>query len=167
MPMTTSRTVHHNSRKYRALRALEDTHVTNGTKPNGEAVQDVEAVNSREQIGPQFSINHTAPLLESASTKMLTKYLTAVNVTFSAFNRRSGTTARIFLAQLPPNARSTMSVNVNMLGRSASEQPASLALKFKDGKEMQLDLEKMQIKEIQAEVDRHSRVLRRQEELAG
>jgi hypothetical protein len=36
-----------------------------------------------------------------------------------------------------------------------------------DGKEMLLDLEKMKIKEIQVEVDRHSRILRRQEELAG
>ena len=32
---------------------------------------------------------------------------------------------------------------------------------------MQLDLEKMKIKDIQEEVSRHSRVLRRQEELAG
>lgn len=36
-----------------------------------------------------------------------------------------------------------------------------------DGKEMELDLEKMKIKEIQAEVDRHSRTLSRQEELKG
>jgi large subunit ribosomal protein L53 len=36
-----------------------------------------------------------------------------------------------------------------------------------DGKEMQLDLEKMKIKDIQEEVNRHSRTLRRQEELAG
>lgn len=32
---------------------------------------------------------------------------------------------------------------------------------------MQLDLDKMKIKDIQTEVDRHSRTLRRQEELAG
>jgi len=36
-----------------------------------------------------------------------------------------------------------------------------------DGKEMELDLERMKLKDIQSEVDRHSRVLRRQEELAG
>lgn len=36
-----------------------------------------------------------------------------------------------------------------------------------DGKEMQLDLENMKIKDIQEQVDRHSRILRRQEELAG
>ena len=98
---------------------------------------------------------------------MLTKYITAVRATFSPFNARSGKTARNFLAMLPPNARSTMSFDIKMLGRNASAQPASLGLKFKDGKEMQLDLEKMKIKEIQEEVDRHSRVLRRQEELAG
>ncbi len=32
---------------------------------------------------------------------------------------------------------------------------------------MSLDIEKMKIKDIQVEVDRHSRVLRRKEELAG
>ena len=32
---------------------------------------------------------------------------------------------------------------------------------------MQLDLEKMKLKDIQTEVDRHSRWLKRQEELAG
>jgi large subunit ribosomal protein L53 len=36
-----------------------------------------------------------------------------------------------------------------------------------DGKEMNLDLEKMKIREIQNEVDRHSRQLKRQEELNG
>ena len=98
---------------------------------------------------------------------MLTKYITAVSATFSPFNARSGKTARNFLALLPPNARSTMSIDIKMLGRNASELPASLGLKFKDGKDMQLDLEKMKIKEIQEAVDRHSRVLQRQEELAG
>jgi len=36
-----------------------------------------------------------------------------------------------------------------------------------DGKEMNLDLEKMKIRDIQTEVDRHSRQLLRQEELNG
>lgn len=36
-----------------------------------------------------------------------------------------------------------------------------------DGKEMNIDLDKMKIREIQAEVDRHSRQLLRQEELNG
>lgn len=38
---------------------------------------------------------------------------------------------------------------------------------IEDGKEMKLDIEKMKIKEIQTEVDRHSRVLRRAEDLSG
>jgi large subunit ribosomal protein L53 len=38
---------------------------------------------------------------------------------------------------------------------------------LEDGKEMNLDLEKMKIREIQTEVDRHSRQLLRQEELNG
>ena len=40
-------------------------------------------------------------------------------------------------------------------------------IRAEDGKEMQLDLEKLKIREIQEEVDRHSRILRRKEELAG
>ncbi|KAK5113123.1 hypothetical protein LTR62_003702 [Meristemomyces frigidus] len=98
---------------------------------------------------------------------MHTKYLTAVTTTFSPFNPRSGKTVRNFLASLPPNARSTMAISVKMFGQSESNTPATLALKFKDGKEMALDVEKMKLKEIQIEVDRHSRVLRRKEELSG
>lgn len=36
-----------------------------------------------------------------------------------------------------------------------------------DGKEMKLDVERMKLKDIQNEVDRHSRVLRRADELSG
>lgn len=36
-----------------------------------------------------------------------------------------------------------------------------------DGKEMNMDLEAMKIKDIMIEVDRHSRMLGRQEELSG
>lgn len=61
---------------------------------------------------------------------MLTKYLTNVNATFSPFNPRSGKTARNFLALLPPNARSTMSIDVKMLGQQDARKPAILGLKF-------------------------------------
>ncbi|CAK4023514.1 54S ribosomal L44, mitochondrial [Lecanosticta acicola] len=99
---------------------------------------------------------------------MLTKYLTAVRTTFSPFNARSGKTARNFLALLPPNARTTMAIEIKMLPRAAMlREPSVLELKFKDGKEMKLDLEKVKIKEIQEEVNRHSRGLRRVEELSG
>lgn len=36
-----------------------------------------------------------------------------------------------------------------------------------DGKEMQLDTEKLKINDVVEEVDRHSRVLNRQADLAG
>ncbi|KAF7195193.1 54S ribosomal protein L44, mitochondrial [Pseudocercospora fuligena] len=98
---------------------------------------------------------------------MITKYLTSVATSFSPFNPRSGKTARNFLALLPPNARSTMAIDVKMLPQAQAHQPVTLDLKFKDGKEMKLDLDKMKIKEIQIEVDRHSRTLRRKEDLAG
>lgn len=38
---------------------------------------------------------------------------------------------------------------------------------IEDGKEMSLDLDKLRLKDIEEQVDRHSRILRRQEELAG
>ncbi|KAK5694459.1 39S ribosomal protein L44, mitochondrial [Elasticomyces elasticus] len=98
---------------------------------------------------------------------MLTKYLTGVSTAFSPFNARSGKTIRNFLALLPPNARSTMAIDVKMFGQSEAQKPASLSLKFKDGKEMEMDLEKMKLKDIQVEVDRHSRILRRKDELSG
>ena len=98
---------------------------------------------------------------------MLTKYLTSVTTAFSPFNPKSGKTARNFLALLPPTAHKTMTIDVKVLSQAQKILPATLALKFKDGKEMNLDLEKMKIREIQTEVDRHSRQLLRQEELNG
>ena len=44
---------------------------------------------------------------------------------------------------------------------------ADYLLPAEDGKEMKLDLEKLKIKEIMEEVDRHSRMLNRQEALNG
>lgn len=40
-------------------------------------------------------------------------------------------------------------------------------LSIEDGKEMKLDTEKLKIKDVMEEVDRHSRMLHRQEELTG
>ena len=42
-----------------------------------------------------------------------------------------------------------------------------LTLVLEDGKEMQLDTEKLKISDVEQEIDRHSRVLNRQAELAG
>ncbi|KAL2357688.1 hypothetical protein BJ546DRAFT_322817 [Cryomyces antarcticus] len=107
---------------------------------------------------------------------MITKFITSVSTTFSPFNARSGKTARSFLALLPPNARQNMKIDVKMLPRAAPSAPSAsakpepaavLLLGFKDGKQMSLDLEKLKIKDVQEEVDRHSRLLARQEELTG
>jgi len=101
---------------------------------------------------------------------MKTKFLTSINLTFSPFALPSGRTARHFLALLPPNARSTMKISVKMLGREsavAQKEKGSLQITFKDGRALDLDLERVGIKEVQGEVDRHSRVLARLEELSG
>lgn len=63
---------------------------------------------------------------------MLTKYLTAVTTAFSPFNPRSGKTARNFLALLPPNARQTMNIDVQLLGQAQKNTPATMALKFSE-----------------------------------
>ncbi|KAF2237090.1 mitochondrial ribosomal protein L44 [Viridothelium virens] len=96
---------------------------------------------------------------------MITRFITSVRTSFNPFTR-PGKTARCFLALLPPNARQNMKVDVKTLPR-ASQDPASLGLSFKDGKEMDLDLNKLKIKDVMEEVDRHSRLLSRQEELSN
>jgi large subunit ribosomal protein L53 len=126
----------------------------------------------------------SAPL-HAATANMMTRFLTSVSTAFSPFNPKSGKTARNFLALLPPNARSTMKIDIKQLPRSDADKPAVLALTFsialppthafvplltmptEDGKEMNLDLEQLKIKDIMTEVDRHSRMLGRKEELAG
>lgn len=75
--------------------------------------------------------HQTSTVLEaSASRKMITRYITNVSTAFSPFNARSGKTVRNFLALLPPNARSTMKIDVKMFGQKEAEKPASLGLKF-------------------------------------
>ncbi|KAL5116918.1 39S ribosomal protein L44, mitochondrial [Pleosporales sp. CAS-2024a] len=97
---------------------------------------------------------------------MITRFLTDVRVTFNPFSLRSKP-ARLFLSLIPPNARADgMKIESKMLPRT-SKEPASLAVKFKDGKEMTLDLDKMRITDVMEEVDRHSRQLARKEELSG
>ncbi|KAI2622915.1 putative ribosomal protein YmL44, mitochondrial [Hypomontagnella submonticulosa] len=95
---------------------------------------------------------------------MITRFMTEVNAKFNPFSMRSRAT-RLFLSSLPPNARSTgMQINTTLLPR-ASTSPATLHIKFKDGKEMNLDGEKLGIKGIIEEVDRHSRALQKQADL--
>jgi len=59
-----------------------------------------------------------------------------------------------------------MKINTKLLPRD-SKEPSTLSLKFKDGKEMQLNTEKLSIKDVMEEVDRHSRGLNRRADLLG
>jgi large subunit ribosomal protein L53 len=97
---------------------------------------------------------------------MLTRYLTSVSISFNPFSPLSKT-PRLLLALLPPNARSAMKITTTILPRD-SQDPGSLELKFKDGKEMRMELgKKLKIKDVVEEVDRHSRMLGREEDLKG
>ncbi|OTB03089.1 hypothetical protein M426DRAFT_12913 [Hypoxylon sp. CI-4A] len=95
---------------------------------------------------------------------MITRFITEVNTKFNPFSKRSIAT-RLFLSSLPPNARQTgMQIHNTVLPRASRSTPV-LQIKFKDGKEMQLDTEKLGIKGIIEEVDRHSRALQKQSDL--
>ncbi|KAI0880384.1 putative ribosomal protein YmL44, mitochondrial [Annulohypoxylon maeteangense] len=95
---------------------------------------------------------------------MITRFITEVNTKFNPFSMRSRAT-RLFLSSLPPTARQAgMQINTTLLPR-ASTSPPVLLVKFKDGKEMNLDGEKLGIKGIVEEVDRHSRALQKQADL--
>ncbi|KAK0515667.1 hypothetical protein JMJ35_001701 [Cladonia borealis] len=96
---------------------------------------------------------------------MITKHITEVTTRFNPFKKPSKT-CRVFLAYLPANARTTMKINTTVLPRDSPE-PSFLKLKFKDGKEMQLDTEKLKINDLEEEVDRHSRTLNRKADLEG
>ncbi|OTA54291.1 putative ribosomal protein YmL44, mitochondrial [Hypoxylon sp. EC38] len=95
---------------------------------------------------------------------MITRFITEVNTKFNPFSMRSRAT-RLFLSSLPPNARQNgMQINTTLLPRT-STAPPTLHVKFKDGKEMNLDGEILGIKGIIEEVDRHSRALQKQADL--
>ncbi|KAF8430304.1 hypothetical protein EV426DRAFT_13180 [Tirmania nivea] len=106
---------------------------------------------------------------------MITRYFTSVTATFSPFSR-TGKTARLFLSLLPSNARQ-MGVKVvtnvihippKMLKGKEGKGPESwVGVTFKDGKEIKLETSNMGIKDLVEEVDRHSRLLARKDELAG
>jgi len=59
-----------------------------------------------------------------------------------------------------------MKISVAQLPRESAEA-GSLNLTFKDGKEMSFDPETFKIKEVVAEVDRHSRMLARKADLTS
>ncbi|KFY39523.1 hypothetical protein V494_03956 [Pseudogymnoascus sp. VKM F-4513 (FW-928)] len=97
--------------------------------------------------------------------KMITRYLTEISTAFNPFSPRAKT-ARLFLSFLPGNARATMKITTKVLPKTSREK-SFVQVKFKDGKEMRLDSEKLGIKGVMEELDRHSRILARQEELTG
>lgn len=72
------------------------------------------------------------------AARMITRFLTSVSTAFSPFNPKSGKTARNFLALLPPNARSTMKIDVKQLSRADADKPGLLALKFSNTREHSL-----------------------------
>ncbi|ORY62286.1 putative ribosomal protein YmL44, mitochondrial [Pseudomassariella vexata] len=95
---------------------------------------------------------------------MITRFITEVNAKFNPFSVASRST-RLFLSSLPSDARSTgMKINAKLLPQT-SKETASLMVKFKDGKEMDLNGEQLGIKGIIEEVDRHSRALQKQADL--
>jgi len=96
---------------------------------------------------------------------MITRFITEVSTVFNPFSPKAKT-ARLFLSFLPGNARQTMKINTKMLPRISREK-SFVQLKFKDGKEMKLDAEELGIKGVMEEVNRHSRILARHEELTG
>jgi len=57
-------------------------------------------------------------------------------------------------------------IATKLLPRNSTE-PNSLLIKFKDGKEMYLKCEELGIKSLVEEVDRHSRMLQKAEDLEG
>ncbi|KAL2756373.1 hypothetical protein ACRALDRAFT_210456 [Sodiomyces alcalophilus JCM 7366] len=96
--------------------------------------------------------------------KMITKFMTEIRTRFNPFSP-SARSARLFLSRLPPNARANgLVINTDLLPKSSKEAP-SLYVKFKDGREMTLDCEKIGIKGLVDEVDRHSRSLQKQADL--
>ncbi|KAM0635479.1 hypothetical protein ACHAPW_001708 [Verticillium nonalfalfae] len=108
---------------------------------------------------------------------MITKYMTEITTRFNPFTMQARP-ARLFLSFLPPNARqSGLTINTVLLPKTSKEAP-SLFVKFsawpetdvpragrKDGKEMTLDCEKLGIKGLLEEVDRHSRGLQKQADM--
>jgi len=108
---------------------------------------------------------------------MQIRFLTSLTTTINPFSRLSKV-PRLFLAQLPPKARSQLKMDVTQLPRG-SVDPSTLKLTFKDGKEMsfvfqeldekakELGVEKIKLQDVLEEVDRHCRILGRKEALAG
>ena len=107
---------------------------------------------------------------------MKTSYLTSLTARFNPFTP-SSKVPRLVLSLLGPSAQKTIKITTTQLPRSSAET-SILELGFKDGKMMKWTWgervaeggrkkEQASIKDIEEEVDRHARVLKRKEELSG
>lgn len=125
----------------------------------------------------------------------MNRFVTEVRTKFNPFSP-SARPARLFLAYLPPDARASgMSITTTLLPKASTEPPL-LQVKFsrflvapvrthqglylcrvasfpncdhlrtEDGKELNLESEKLGIKGILEEIDRHCRVLQKQADLS-
>ncbi|KAM3529525.1 hypothetical protein NHJ13051_001852 [Beauveria bassiana] len=105
------------------------------------------------------------PANPSTSDTMITKYMTEITARFNPFSA-CAKPARLFLTLLPPNARSSgTTINTTLLPRTSTE-PSSVAVKFKDGKELKFNTGKITIKGLVEEMDRHSRQLQKKADLS-
>ncbi|KAG5921777.1 hypothetical protein E4U42_005706 [Claviceps africana] len=122
---------------------------------------------------PRFSrslSDRTSP--RASHEKMITKFMTEVTARFNPF-AACAKPARLFLTYMPPNARANgTSIHTTLLPRGATES-SSLRVKFKqprqhpaeDGKELEFDCAKTNIKSVIEELDRHSRQLQKAADL--
>ncbi|KAL1901676.1 39S ribosomal protein L44, mitochondrial [Ceratocystis pirilliformis] len=95
---------------------------------------------------------------------MITKFMTQITSRVNPFSRASRST-RLFLSQIPPNARvEGLVVNNTVLPQDSVEKPL-LQVKFKDGRVMDLDCMGTNIKGLVEEVDRHSRALQKKADI--
>ncbi|KAL6698618.1 hypothetical protein J3F84DRAFT_363414 [Trichoderma pleuroticola] len=96
---------------------------------------------------------------------MITKFMTEVTAKFNPFST-CAKPARLFLTFLPPDVRANgTAVHTSLLPRNSPES-SSLRVKFKDGKEMDFNCSKINIKGLVEEVDRHSRQLQKAADLS-
>ena len=112
---------------------------------------------------------------------MITKFMTEVTAKFNPFSP-CAKPARLFLTQLPPNARANgMKITSTLLPKGATE-PSSVYVKFsafsaseqsrlwqlteaEDGQEMKFACDKTNIIGLTNECDRHSRALQKKDDL--
>lgn len=106
---------------------------------------------------------------------MKTTYLTSLTARFNPFST-TAKVPRLVLGMLSPSAHKSVKITTTQLPRS-STQPALLEMGFKDGKSMKFSwteeatqpsdkkAEAIKLQDIVEQVNRHARILARQEEL--